>query len=313
MNILITGGYGFIGKYLTDQLIAEGHRVFIYDSMPTAPDGFADTTNIRGDLLNQSTLFDAIYSNKIDRLVNLAALRNNDSQKFPYTAFRVNCEGFVNCLEAARVFGLERVVYASSVAVLGNFDYYRQNGYDQDRLYALPEFCAKYPTNVYGATKLFNEQLGEQYSKIYGLRVLGARLPLIFGTGKKSGSKTGVFNEMIRQSYEGKPMSVDLRPDKFNLIYVKDAAHGLYCCAMKEEAKSGVYNICGATTDMYEYANAIKGVLPQAMLTIKTLDAPAAPVNTCMDPSIAKTEIGYEPQFDLASGIRDYAKMMGNQ
>lgn len=306
MNILVTGGYGFIGMCLVKRLMEDGHQIYIYDVLGNPPEGFDATVNIRGDLLDQRALFDAVYTNKIDCIINLAALRNNDSQKFAYSAFRVNCSGFINCLEAARIFGVKRVVYASTVAVLGNFDYYRGKGYDNDSIYNLPEDCAKYPTNVYGATKLFNEQIGEQYAKIYALSVVGARLPLIFGSGKKAGSKTGLFNDMIQSSAEGLPLTVDLRPDRFNIIYVKDAAYGIYRCAVAHDPKPGVYNICGATVDMYEYAETIKKVLPQAELTIRENPDAAVPVNTCMSPVAAKEQIDYSPGFSLEDGIRDY-------
>jgi nucleoside-diphosphate-sugar epimerase len=310
MNILVTGGYGFIGMYLTKQLAEDGHNVFIYDLIGIPPEGFDHAKQIRGDLLDQRALFEAVYTNKIDRIVNLAALRNNDSQRLPYQAYKVNCEGFLNCLEAARVFGLSRVVYASTVAVLGDFSYYRDNGYDEDRIYQLPEQCAKYPTNVYGVTKLLNEQIGAQYANIYGLSVIGARLPLIFGAGKKSGSKTSTFNDMIISSMQGDPITVNLRPDKFNIIYVKDAAYGLYRATVAGDPEPGIYNICGATVDHYEYAAAITEVLPKADITIQDTGSAAVPVNTCMDPAAASAQIGYKPQYSLKEGILDYADMV---
>ncbi len=309
MNVLITGGYGFIGMYVTQKLLADGHSVFIYDMLPKAPEGFEKTVNIRGDLLDQKSLFDAVYSNKIDQIVNLAALRNNDSQAYPYTAFKVNCEGFINCLEAVRIFGVERLVYASSVAVLGRFDFYRTNHYDLERIYELPEGCAVKPSNVYGVTKLFNEQMGEQYANIYGLKIIGARLPIIFGSGKKGGSKTSAFNDMIEQSYYGNPVTVELREDKFNITYVKDAAKGIYCATTAKDPKSGVYNTCGHTVDMYEYADTIKRVLPKAAITIHKTDMPQNQTNTCVDITEAGKQLGYTPDFTLEQGILDHVKL----
>jgi len=303
---MITGGYGFIGMYVTQRLLADRHEVFIYDLLPNTPEGFEHTVKIRGNLTDQKTLFEAVYANKIDQIINLAALRNNDSKKFPYMAFQVNCAGFVNCLEAVRIFGLERLVYASSVAVLGNFDYYRQGGYDLETLYRLPENCAKQPTNVYGVTKLLNEQLGEQYSKIYGMKVVGCRLPLIFGAGKKGGSKTSVFNEMIELSYHGSPVEVELREERFNIVYVKDAAKGVYCGATAKDPQSGVYNICGATVDMLDYADAIREILPKADITLRKKPGATTPVNTCIDSAAAREQIGYTPDFDLRAGILDH-------
>jgi nucleoside-diphosphate-sugar epimerase len=308
MRVLITGGYGFIGMYATAKLTELGHSVYIFDTLSAPPAGmesyFAETTAIKGDLLHPLSLAEAISKNGIDRILHLAALRNNDSKKFPYSAFKLNCEGTMNCFEAARISGVERVCYAGSVAVLGKFEFFNKNGYDAD---LLADDVPCRPSNVYGVTKLFCEMMGEQYREQYGLSILGVRLPIIFGAGKKGGSRSSHYNELIEKSSAGEPVSVRaVKEEKFNIQYVKDSAKALVCGCLADLNKGGVYNSGGAIITMEEYVQAIKNVFPGANITL--VDDPAASIidDTCIDSRLAAKEIGFEPDFTLEQGIKDH-------
>jgi len=318
MNVLVTGGYGFVGMHVVRRLLADGNTVFIFDKLPkvhpSTEKSFAGAIGVQGDILDQKALFGAVETHKIDQIVHLAALRTNDSQENPYLAFKVNCEGFMNCLEAVRLFALERLVYASSVSVLGSFRYYCDLGYHGERLYKLTENSAAQPTNVYGATKLFDELMGSQYASIFGIRVIGTRLPIVYGAGKKSGSKTSCFNDMIEQAYYGNPLTVDMREDWFNITYVKDAAKGVCCAASAQNPQSGVYHTGGHTVNMAGFADTIKRVLPGANITLRKLEHPVENINTCVDISAAERELGYIPDFTLEQGIMDHLRVVvGNR
>lgn len=238
----------------------------------------------------------------------MVALRNIDSQKNPYAAFKLNCEGTINCYEVARICDIEKVVFPSSVAVLGKFEFFKKIGYN---IYSLPDDVPCSPTSVYGVTKLFNEMMSLQYNKRYGISIIGVRLPIIFGAGKKAGSKTSYFNDMIEKSAEGKPVTVGaVSGQKFSIQYVKDSAKAVVCGCLADFNKSGIYNTGGTIVTMWEYAQAIKNVFPKADITIKE-DPKAALVNdTCVDNSLAMKEIGYSPDFTLEEGIEDHVKTL---
>jgi len=310
LRVLITGGFGFIGMYVSQRLLELGHEVLILDTLAEPPSGleeaFKGVNFFRGDLLNQLSVFEAVEKNKIDSIIHMAALRNNDSQRNPYMAFKLNCEGTINCFETARICGIKRVVFPSSVAVLGKYEFYKKLGYN---IHALPDDVPCKPTNVYGVTKLFGEMMSLQYNKLNEMSIVGVRLPIIFGAGKKGKSKTSSFNDMIEKSAQGKPITVSAEPgEKISIQYVKDSAKAVVCGCLAALDKRGIYNTGGAVVTMWEYAQAIKNVFPEANITIKEDPKAAIQVDTCIDNSLAMKEIGYCPDFTLEQGIEDHAK-----
>ncbi|NLM14477.1 MAG: NAD(P)-dependent oxidoreductase [Clostridiaceae bacterium] len=308
MKILITGGYGFIGMYSTQRLLSLGHEVFVFDVLSKPPSdlaaNFSGATAIKGDLLNPLSLIEAIKKYEIERIIHLAALRNNDSKKFPFSAFKLNCEGTMNCFEAARICGIKRVCFASSVAVLGKFELFRRHGYNID---SLPDDVPCSPTNVYGVTKRFCEMMSEQYNNLYDMKIIGVRLPIIFGAGKKSGSRSSYYNELIEKSSIGEAISVRAVVDeKFNIQYVKDSAQAVVCGCLASEEVSGIFNTGGVVLSMADYVKAIRTIYPRSQITI--IDDPNATTvdDTCIDSRLAAEVLGFEPEFTLEQGIKDH-------
>jgi nucleoside-diphosphate-sugar epimerase len=309
LKVLITGGLGFIGTYAANRLVSLGHQVVTFDTLagplPESAELLKGTEHFRGDLLNQLSLFEAIKKHKIDKIMHLAALRNVDSQRNPYLAFRLNCEGTVNCYEAARVFGLERVVFASTSATVGSYEYYESLGVSE-----LPDDLPSRPVNVYGVTKAFDEMMGKEYSKIYGLSVIGVRLALIYGPGKKAGSKTSGWNDLIEGSVKGEPMKQSRLGDKkISITYAKDASEAAVCAILAENPPSGTYNCTGHGVTAAEYCDAIRHVIPKADITMVDDDARPATMGV-FDTRGAREHLGYASIFSLLQGIEDHVKTL---
>lgn len=307
MKVLITGGLGFIGMYMAKRLVSLGHEVVTFDPLPGPPAGlekmFTGTEHFRGDLLSQLSLFEAVSKHKIDRIVHLAALRNLDCQKNPYLAFQLNCEGTINCFEAARVFGLERVVFASTSATVGSYEFYETIGIN-----SLPDDLIHRPINVYGVTKAFDEMMAKEYSNQYGLNIVGVRLALIYGAGKKAGSKTSGWNDLIEQSYHGVPMTVSRLGDlPVSINYAKDSAEASVCAVTAENPPSNTYNCTGHIVTSTEFCDTIKCVLPQANITM--INDEQRP-NTLgkFETENALKYLNYQPKYSLAEGIEDHIK-----
>lgn len=304
MKVLITGGLGFIGMYVTGRLVAEGHDVVTFDTLPAPPQSslpmFEGSIHYRGDLLNPMSLFEAIETYEIDTIVHLAALRNSDSQKLPYLAFRLNCEGMMNCLEAARIYKLKKLVFASTSATIGNYDFYNSIGVNE-----IKDDAISAPINVYGVTKLFDELMGREYSEIYDLNIIGVRLALIFGAGKKAGSKTSLWNDLVEQSYEGTPLEMSTLSDlPVSINYAKDSAEAVVCATLAENAPSKTYNCTGHVVTAAEYCAAIEEAFPQAKITM--IDDGNKP-NTLGRFSTVEAEqyLNYKPRFSLVEAFKD--------
>ncbi len=309
MRILVTGGHGFIGMYVTSQLIQNGHNVVILDNTGSPPKGFESLCRgskaIVGDVLDKFTLFEVARENRIQRVIHLAATRNWYSQEHPYTAFNVNCASTLNLFEVARLCEIERIAFASTVGVFGSSDLYARLGVDP---LDLPEGTLGAPFNVYGVTKLFDELMAIQYAARYSLSIVGFRLPLIFGPGKKAGSKTSRYNDLIERAYAGRPVTINAKSDQqFNLQYVRDSAKAAVCSCLAAKPGHVIYNTGGYRLDVREYIRLIRQIIPKAEISL--IEEEGTDIcDTCINSDLAKKEIGYWPDYTIAEGIADHIR-----
>src|SRR5262249_55294056 len=126
MAILITGGTGFLGSYLTRHLVREkgisGKDLILFERYPN-PERVADVINdvvlITGDITEASELAAVMKSYQIDQVFHLAAILAEPTRTQVVSYMKVMCDGTLNVFEVSRVMGVKRVVYASSVAVYG--------------------------------------------------------------------------------------------------------------------------------------------------------------------------------------------------
>ncbi len=156
MAIMITGGTGFIGAHLARRLVGVGETVVLFDMQPdlrAVRDLAEQVAIVRGDATALQDLLHAVKQHRVDRLVHLAYIVGLENERNPPRALQINCVGTNNVFEVARLEGLRRVVWASSVAVYGPRAYYGKE--------TLDEYDPPNPTRVYGACKLFNEHLAE--------------------------------------------------------------------------------------------------------------------------------------------------------
>ena len=311
MDVLITGGTGFVGAYVAEELLEKGANITILDAFPD-PDVVKRLSShaeiIPGSILDEEKLLDIIRKKRVENIIHLASLRNTDSQKRPVDAFYLNCQGTLNVLEAGRKAGLRRVVFASSVAVYGNCDFYRALGLDP---FYLDEDAPTNPGNFYGATKLFNEQMGVQYKEIFDLDSIGIRLTIIIGPGKKTGSQTSELNDIIEKPILGQPVRIRTFNDQvINLIHVQDAAQALIKATYSSATKWRIFNVGGQNVTIREIAAEMKNKIPKANIELvesREERKAASAVNI----DRARNGLGYEPQFPLPKAIEDYMNVMG--
>jgi len=310
MNILITGGSGFIGANLALNILGRGHRVTIFDNQLNysrlGPE-HANMALLKGDVLNYKELFEIFQKTGVELVVHLSALRNRESQEKPFQAHLVNSTGMINVLEAARLTNVKRVVYASSVAVYCSPAYYRSLNLDP---FCIKEWMPTNPFHVYGATKLYDELMAARYMEIYGLKTIGLRLGIVIGPGKKPGSRTSEFNDIIEAAVLKKKVSISSYGEqKVNLIYVSDAVHGFVCACTADDPRHPVYNIGGYILSARELVAAVQSVFPEAPITIEESQKERQTASA-IDSSLAKEELGYEPQLSLSEAIKNHCQII---
>ncbi len=317
MSVMITGGMGVLGSLVTEGLVHRGERPILYarhlDTSLMDPKIMKETQFARGDVLDLPNLVHALKQYKVDRIIHMAALIFGDAQSNPYMGYKVNTEGTLNALEAARMVGtIQRFVYTSSKAVYGAIT--GEFGHPTYR--PMSEDAAKNPILIYDATKLASEHLGFNYYRTFGLDFVALRFASTFGPGKLARhGPVSWHSKLIESAMLGKvgrlPKGGD-QPD--DMIYHRDIAQAIVRACFVTNPEHRVFNIGrGVAATMREFADAVQRVIPGASFEIGPgLDyfGLGVPYYCIYDISRARRELGYEPEYDLEKGVRDYVETM---
>ena len=318
MSILITGGTGSIGSFVTRNLVERGMVPVVYARHKKTlflSDIVDHLIFEQGDVLDIDRLIQAIKRHKIERIVHMAAAMSAQSDANPPMAVRMNVEGMANVLDAASKCNVKRVVYTSAKGV-----YSEATGeYGHPTYKPLPE---DYPTDhcmgYYGLTKLFGERLGFMYQKKCGLEFVALRFSSTWGPGKLVGrgrSPHAIHGSIIENSMLGKPIRHPQGAEqKDDMIYHKDTANGIVLACFAEKLSYSVYNIgTGTGYTLLDLAAEVKKRYPKAVIEIGPgLDYFLKNFKTysVFDISRAKNDLGFRPEYDLEKGVKDYIEMM---
>lgn len=305
MNILVTGGTGFIGSYVVRDLLSEGNNVVIYELLPnfdiiekiTPDEKRKKVTFEKGDITDMACLFRVIKNYNIEKVVHLAGLLMQGCEDNPSLAIRVNCVGTDNVFAACNLLSIQRVVWASSIAVYGGPEVYDEDILDNDSNHK-PHF-------VYGACKSFNEFMAEFYLREKGLNHVGLRFNVVYGPGKYStgtrGSGAAFVSELIDKPVLSQELcSVPYGDGALDWLYVEDASRSV-CLALRPEARGGVYNICGEYRSIQDVASYVKSLLPEANIELQPGEWLFCGK---YDMSEAQQGIGYWPKYNMEEGVR---------
>jgi len=308
MNFLITGGAGFIGSHVCERLLSDGHAVWAFDDLNNFYDPQLKRQNLReikslakpfefvhGDLTNRAAL-DALFGSvKFDQVIHLAARAGvRPSFLDPALYQRVNVEGTVNVLEAARNNRVKKIIIASSSSVYGVNSKVPFSESD-------PVFSAISP---YTASKLACEALGHVYHHIYGMDVAVLRLFTVYGPRQRPDLAIRKFATLI---YAGKPIPVfgDGSMER-DYTYITDTLDGIIACTKKEFGYE-IFNLGESQTvkltriiELLEAAFDRKAVIDRQ--PVQPGDVPV----TFADISKAHAHLGYNPQVKIEQGITQF-------
>ncbi|MBI2858892.1 MAG: NAD-dependent epimerase/dehydratase family protein [Chloroflexi bacterium] len=312
MKVLVTGGLGAHGSWVVRQLHAEGHIPVIFDNhqdMTLLPDLAGKVTVVAGDIREIADVIRAVKEHQVTVIAHIAALKSPVAQANPKTGFAVNAGGTVNILEAARITGVERVVYTSSKWAFlpcggeyGHPTYKRVNEtYSSD-----PEP----KTSVYGAAKVASELMGNTYSEQYGFGFIALRFASTFGPSARRSKP--VFAQMIDNAMSGHPTVIPQGgEEQDDMTYAKDIANSVVLACFSRKVKHRVFHIgTGRGHRLTDLAGAIKRVYPEARIEIGPGVGHGRGLNCVMDISRAGEELGYSPHFGPVEAVEDYVKEM---
>jgi UDP-glucuronate 4-epimerase len=305
MNFLVTGGAGFIGSHVCEQLLHEGHSVWTFDDLNSfyAPD--LKRRNLRniqslakpfefiqGDLVDRSAVEELFAATKFDQVIHLAARAGvRPSLEEPALYQRVNVEGTVNILEAARLHGVKKLIIASSSSVYGVNS--KVPFAESD-----PIFSAISP---YAASKLACEALGHVYHHVYGFDIVMLRFFTVYGPRQRTDLAIRKFATLIRA---GKPIPVfgDGSTAR-DYTYITDILAGIMACTQKEFGYE-IFNLGESeTVKLSRLIELLEDVLGKKAILDRKPPQPGDVPLTCADVSKARQKLGYNPTVKIDRGI----------
>jgi nucleoside-diphosphate-sugar epimerase len=252
MVVCVIGGAGFLGRRIVRGFAARGHEVVSLD-VDTTPQ-FADLGSQvrvqRMDLTQFEDVIAAMATHRPQIVINLSFMREN----LPRTAMKLNVLGMDNCLEAARLCDVGRVVYSSSIAVYGAQRHYGTR--------PVRETDPVNPAKQYDVHKVFNEWQAKEYREKHGMSIVGIRPGNISGTDKAIGSVDHVA--CIVQPALGQSVTLDYRDRMRCVIHGDDAAEGFVRVALAEKPQHVIYNSGGEPFSLGQLADMTRKIIPNA-------------------------------------------------
>jgi len=296
---LVTGGAGFIGSNISEELVKRGEKVRILDNFSTGKReniaNFEEAIEvIEGDLRDLETVDRAVAG--VDFVIHEGALPSVErSIKYPLMTNAVNILGTLNVLSAGLRFGVKRVVYASSSSVYGD-----------TRSLPKKEGMKPNPQSPYGVSKLVGEEYCRIYSSVYGLETVCLRYFNVFGPRQDPGSQyAAVIPKFISLMLKGKhpPVYGDGEQSR-DFTFVDNVVEAsLQACKVKE-AGGGVFNIaCGERVTINDLVRRINGILGTRIEPTYESSKKGDIRHSQADISRARKVLRYSPRVGFESGL----------
>ena len=305
-RFLITGGAGFVGSFITEQLLEENIKeiVIIDDFSRGSRENIAQSLTsgkvnlIEGDIRDRGLLERALEG--IDYCFHLAAFRITQCATEPRHAFEVMYEGTFNVLEACAHQHIKKFLLASTASIYGQAD-------------AFPTAETHHPYNnytLYGAAKMANELMCRSFQQMYGLNFNAVRYFNIYGPRMDT---YGKYTEVIIRWYhlikEGKPPLIfGDGKQTMDFIYIEDVARASIL-AMKSDKNNEVFNIAsGVETSLEELCRVLLEVMGSKLkpqyLPLPEERKKVEVMRRLADVSKAQKMIGFKTQVNLKEGLK---------
>ena len=297
-SYLVTGGAGFIGSHLAEELVRRGERVRVADSFITGKrQNLAHIPGvelIEGDLADLSVAQRAVQG--VDYVLHQAAIPSVPrSVEDPITSNRANIDASLNVLVAARDAGVTRVVYAGSSSAYGNTP-------------TLPkvETMGTAPLSPYDLQKLVAEQYCQMFTQLYGLETVTIRYFNVFGPRQDPSSPySGVISLFIRALVEGRQPTIYGNGEQTrDFTYVANVVDGVLRACTAADASGQVINVAtGGRISLNQLFQAVKTLTGASVDAVYAAERAGDVRDSQADITKARTLLGYQPTVTLEQGL----------
>ena len=297
-SYLVTGGAGFIGSHLAEELLRRGHTVRVVDSLITGKRQNLEVLKgvefLEGDLADMDVAQRAVKG--MEYVLHQAAIPSVPrSVKDPITSNRANIDASLNILVAARDGGVKRLVYAGSSSAYGDTP-------------TLPkrEDMPTAPLSPYALQKLVAEQYGQMFTTLYGFETVTIRYFNVFGPRQDPGSPySGVISLFATSLLEGRqPVIYGDGEQTRDFTYIANVVDGVLRAVEAPQAAGEVINVAtGGRTSLNELLRTMQAIVGSSVKPIYK-DGRAGDVRDSQaDISKARELLGYVPKVSLEEGL----------
>ncbi|WP_066055659.1 NAD-dependent epimerase/dehydratase family protein [Robertmurraya korlensis] len=295
MNVLITGGYGFIGSFIAERFYKENHSIFIIDNLST---GKKENVPFKHrslicDIEDEEKCEKFFRNHSIDIVVHCAAQTKVQlSVHEPLIDSSTNILGLINLLHLSQIYKVTKFVFCSSAAVYGN-----------NVNTPLKENESLNPISPYGISKMMGETYCQKWEQLYGVSSLIFRLSNVYGPRQHLSQESSVISTFTNQVLSSKPITVYSDGEQTrDFIYVGDIADAIFRSVMSE--LSGIYNLStGTEISINELVNEFSRLHPVA--DIKRIEKLQDNISrSSLDNSSIKAQLDWVPMYSLSGGLQ---------
>ena len=300
MKYLVTGGFGFIGSHLVEELVNNGHEITVLDDLSNGQLGnlYGSKNGITSYLTNVEQLQKTYFTESFDGIFHLATAPRSSSLNDPMRDIETNCKGMIAVLELAKYHGA-KVVFTSNSGIYGS------KGYGS----AIDESSANDPTTPYDANKLVSEYYCNIYHKIHAVRSVVIRLATIYGERQKVNEKLNwrpLVATLAKNVVNDEQVVIDGDGEQTrDLVYVKDVVQGIMRAMESSIDNAEVFLL---STNKETSVNQVLQVIEE--IVGKKADVRYGPPlkgdirRMRYSYAKAKSKLGFEPKYDIHDGIR---------
>jgi len=297
-HYLVTGGAGFIGSHLTEELLRRGHRVRVADSLITGKRSnishLGEVEFLEGDLADLNFAHRAAAG--CEYVLHQAAIPSVPrSVKDPITSNRANVDGTLNILVAARDAGAKRLVFAGSSSAYGNTP-------------TLPkhERMPTSPLSPYALQKVIGEQYLQMFTRLYGLETVSIRYFNVFGPRQDPSSPySGVISVFATALLQNRPPTIFGNGEQTrDFTYVANVVDGVLRACDASEANGQIINVAtGGRISLNQLFEAMKRLVGATVEPVYVEPRAGDVTDSQADISLAREILGYEPAVSFEDGL----------
>lgn len=309
MKILVTGGAGFIGSHIVDQLVAENHEVAVVDSLWTEGGGKESNLNskvrfYRADITDEAALA-RIFEEVRPELVSHQAAQHSVavSTKNPHLDARVNIIGLLNVLTSCTNVGVKKIVLASSGATYGT----------PSRL-PIDEDTIQRPESPYGITKMVAEHYLRYWHEAHGLNYTALRYGNVYGPRQDPNGEAGVIAIFAKRFLTHQPVRIDWDGEqRKDYVYVKDVARANVIALSRGD--NDIFCIgSGKPTSVKEIYKALADITGYEPEIVTAPKRPGDIYLSYFNNGKAERLLGWKPSVSFEEGVQatvDFFKQQG--